>query len=53
MAGDLTVLDGITFFVSDAGGNVEPRERPRRDLPSVGALIVPGRSEFARVSSGF
>jgi len=28
MAGDLTVLDGNTFFVSDAAGDVEPGELP-------------------------
>ena len=28
MAGDLTILDGNTFFVSDAAGDVEPGELP-------------------------
>jgi glycogen debranching enzyme len=28
MAGDLTVLDGNTFFVSDQAGDVEPGELP-------------------------
>src|ERR1700737_5561936 len=56
MAGDLTILDGNTFFVSDAAGDVEPGELPNgffhadmRHL-SKWRLLVNGRPTHALTS---